>query len=163
MNEQSFEYRTGRTSPRQKHNGIIAFLLILVIFLSGLVSVLGILNIHLFRKLQQAGSETSLSFAQGDLTPAAPEGNSLTIGGITVQEPPEVYQQIYDLPAGLYVVDSQLETILPGDVLTKFDGAAITTLEELKTLYGQKKDGDQLWFTFCRQGKDFSLTLPFGN
>ena len=52
MDEQQFEYRTGRTEPQKKHNGLIAFLLILVIFLSGLVSVLGILNIHLFRLLE---------------------------------------------------------------------------------------------------------------
>ena len=51
MDEQQYEYRTGRTEPTKKHNGLIAFLLICVIFLTGLVSALGLLNIHLFRLL----------------------------------------------------------------------------------------------------------------
>ena len=86
MNEQSFEYRTGQTQPQKSSRGLIALLLICVIFLCGLVSVLSLMNIRLLNKLQQAGTETPLSFAQGDLTPIEPEGDSLTLDGITVQE-----------------------------------------------------------------------------
>ena len=50
--EEHFEYRTGRTDPAKSRRGLIAILLILVIFLGGLVSVLSILNIHLFRRLK---------------------------------------------------------------------------------------------------------------
>ncbi len=162
MNEQSFEYRTGQTKPQKSSRGLIAFLLICVIFLCGLVSVLGMLNIRMLEKLQQIHTQTPLSFAEGDMSPTTTE-DSLIVAGITVQQPPEVYQQIYGLPAGLFVVDSQLDTILPGDVLTRFDGTAVTTLEELNALYAKKKAGDQLFFTFHRQGEAFTLTIPFGN
>lgn len=163
MDEQYYEYRTGQTKPQKSSRGLIAFLLICVIFLCGVVSLLGMLNIHLFRQLQQLGTETPLSFAEGELDPTALEEQSLTVGGITVQELPEVYQQLHELPPGLFVVDSQVEQILPGDVLTEFDGAAVTTLEELNTLYAGKTAGDRLWFTFHRQGEAFSYSTFFGN
>lgn len=44
-------YETGRTKPPKRYGGMIAILLVLVIFLSGLVSVLGILNVKLFTQL----------------------------------------------------------------------------------------------------------------
>ena len=44
-------YETGRTRPRKNHGGIIAFLLIAVIFLSGLTCVLGFLNFQMFRQM----------------------------------------------------------------------------------------------------------------
>ena len=44
-------YGTGRTKPPKSHGGLIAVLLVVVIFLGGLVSVLGILNVKLFKEL----------------------------------------------------------------------------------------------------------------
>jgi len=46
-------YGTGNTSPPKSHSGIIALLLVLVIFLSGIVSLLSFMNIRLFRELSQ--------------------------------------------------------------------------------------------------------------
>ena len=46
-------YGTGKTEPPKNHSGLIAFLLIVVIFLSGIVSVLSFLNIQLFQQLNQ--------------------------------------------------------------------------------------------------------------
>ena len=46
------KYETGRTKPPKNHRGIIAVLLVVVIFLSGLVSFLGVLNVKLFAQLQ---------------------------------------------------------------------------------------------------------------
>ena len=163
MDEHFYEYRTGQTQPRKSSRGLVAFLLICVILLGGVVSVLGMLNIHLFRQLQQADTETPLSFEEGTAVTAAAEGLYLTIEGITLQELPSLYQQLYDLPQGLYVVDADQDMILPGDVLTAFDGAAVTTLEELNTLYAKKKAGDKLWFTFHRQGQAFSYSTTLDN
>ena len=75
MDEQYFEYRTGETHPRKNSRGLIAFLLICVIFLCGVVSVLGLLNIHLLAQLQRSG-ESPLSFGEGNLSLTAPEGDS---------------------------------------------------------------------------------------
>ena len=46
------KYETGRTKPPKSHTGLIAVLLVVVIFLSGLVSFLGVLNVRLFAQLQ---------------------------------------------------------------------------------------------------------------
>lgn len=160
MDEKQFEYRTGRTAPQKKHNGIIALLLILVIFLGGLVSVLGIMNIHLLDKLRQAGGETPLSFAEGDLIPVEPEGNSLTVGGITVQEMPEMYSQLYDLPAGLYVVDTpENMPVIPGDVLIGFGNSAVGSLAVLNALQDTCKTGQRVELMFYRQGEYFTHTV----
>ena len=64
-------YGTGRTEPPKSHGGTVALLLILIIFLCGIITVLGVLNVRLFRKLNTRGeSEQSISFAAGAALPA---------------------------------------------------------------------------------------------
>ena len=59
-------YGTGRTEPPKSHGGTVALLLILIIFLCGIITVLGILNVRLFQKLNtRRESEQSISFATG--------------------------------------------------------------------------------------------------
>ena len=163
MNDQFYEYRTGRTQPGKSSRGLIAFLLICVIFLCGVVSVLGMMNIHLFRQLKQK-EKTPLSFAAGDLTPAEPEGASLTVGGITVQEMPDMYPEMYDLPKGLYVIDApEGGPVLPGDVLVGFDRSAVGSLAVLNALQDTCKAGQRIDMTFYRQDADyFTHTITFG-
>lgn len=165
MDEQCYtnEYRTGRTHPRKNRNGLIAFLLICVIFLCGVVSVLGMMNIHLFRQLKQK-EKTPLSFAAGDLTPVEPEGASLTVGGITVQEMPDMYPEMYDLPKGLYVIDApEGGPVLPGDVLLSFDSTIVGDLAVLNALQDTCKTGQRIEMTFYRQDADyFTHTITFG-
>ena len=64
--QDGWEYGTGRTDPPKSHTGILAVLLILVIFLTGIATVLGVLNIRLFRELasHQAEPELPISFTQ---------------------------------------------------------------------------------------------------
>ena len=50
-------YGTGNTNPPKNYGGIIAALLVTVIFLSGIVSVLGVTNIRLFQELNQLEKE----------------------------------------------------------------------------------------------------------
>ena len=50
-------YGTGNTQPPKNHGGIIALLLIIVIFLSGIVSVLGLMNVKLFKELNQMSKQ----------------------------------------------------------------------------------------------------------
>ena len=64
-------YGTGRTEPPKSHGGTVALLLILVIFLCGIITVLGVLNVRLFQKLNtRRESEQSISFATGAVLPA---------------------------------------------------------------------------------------------
>jgi len=158
MDEQ-YAYRTGRTDPTKSGRGLIALLLILVIFLGGLVSALGIMNIHLFRMLQ-ATEKAPLSFSEGKAAQAAED--SLSLAGMALQEPDPVYQQLHALPEGLYVVQvepgSQAEKlqIQPGDVLVSLDNTPVSTLEGMKNLMEQKNRHDlMLW----RDGRKFSLTI----
>ena len=66
-------YGTGRTQPPKSHGGIIAVLLVIVIFLGGLVSVLGILNVKLFTQLKNQSNEPDDSLS----VVAETEGNSI--------------------------------------------------------------------------------------
>jgi serine protease Do len=64
-------YRTGSTQPPKNHGGIIAILLIAVILLSGVVSVLGVMNIRLFRQLNHTPEQTDaqIKFSNTDHIP----------------------------------------------------------------------------------------------
>ena len=57
-------YGTGPTEPPKNRGAMVALLLVLVIFLCGIVSVLGILNIRLFQKLnvEEPKQELAISF-----------------------------------------------------------------------------------------------------
>lgn len=50
-------YETGRTRPPKSHGGIVAGLLVVVIFLGGLVSALSVLNVKLFAELNHRSDE----------------------------------------------------------------------------------------------------------
>lgn len=165
MNEQYYEYRTGQTQPPKSSRGLIAFLLICIILLGGVVSVLGMMNIHLFRQLQQKNEETPLSFAEGDLTPIEPEGDSLTVGGITVQELPDLFRQIEELPKGLYVVDApENGPVVPGDILIGFGNSAVGSLAVLNALQNTCQVGQRIELMFYRQDADyFTHTITVGN
>ena len=56
-------YRTGSTEPQKSHRGIIAVLLVAVIILCGVVTILGVMNIHLFRQLSSDGSSYPFRFS----------------------------------------------------------------------------------------------------
>ena len=78
-------YGTGRTRPPKSHGGTIAVLLVIVIFLGGLVSVLGILNVKLFTQLKNQAKEpdNSLAFL------AETEGNTIETAPPAVETEPQ--------------------------------------------------------------------------
>ena len=61
------EYGTGRTQPPKSHSGIIAVLLIAVIVLTGTITLLGFMNIRMFRQLnrQEAVQDVNICFDSG--------------------------------------------------------------------------------------------------
>ena len=63
-------YGTGSTRPPKNHGGIVVLLLILVIFLSGIISLLSFMNIKLFQALnqqkQQEQSHSPMAFSDQD-------------------------------------------------------------------------------------------------
>ena len=73
------KYETGRTRPPKSHNGLIAILLVVVIFLSGLVSFLGVLNVKLFAQLK-----------------AMPQEEDKSVSFVSDQEDSEIAAQLMD-------------------------------------------------------------------
>ena len=66
-------YGTGPTQPPKDRGGIMALLLMLLIFLTGIITVLGILNIRLFQELkvqQRKTDELSIAFTTEATHPA---------------------------------------------------------------------------------------------
>ena len=166
MNEQSYEYRTGQTEPAKSYRGIIAFLLILVIFLSGIVSALGAMNIRLFQMLAQMGAEddTPLSFSQETDPTIEDSATALLVSGMSCVEPGEVYRELYHLPQGLYVAHveenspAQLAGIAPGDVLMKIAQTQIPDLTALESVMTQFS-GNRVAFTVSRNGEELQFDL----
>ena len=88
-------YGTGRTHPPKSKGGVMAILLILVIFLSGITCVLSILNIRLSRQLKGQEPEHLLSFSMDD-TATIPEDP--TIAHMPQTEPGDVSIDLYNPP-----------------------------------------------------------------
>ena len=63
-------YGTGRTEPPKNRGGLMALLLILIIFLCGIITVLGVLNVKMFHKLRlQEEKELAISFTTAETEP----------------------------------------------------------------------------------------------
>lgn len=63
-------YGTGRTEPPKHRSGLLSMMLILIIFLCGIITVLGILNVRLFQQLQnQDPAELAISFRDVETQP----------------------------------------------------------------------------------------------
>lgn len=63
-------YGTGRTEPPKHRSGLLAMMLILIIFLCGIITVLSILNVRLFQQLQnQDPAELAISFRDVETQP----------------------------------------------------------------------------------------------
>ena len=63
-------WQTGSTQPPKSHSPLIALMLIVIIFLCGIITVLGILNIRLFSRLQDREEpDYSITFTQEETAP----------------------------------------------------------------------------------------------
>ncbi len=56
-------YGTGKTEPPKDRGGLLALMLILIIFLFGIIAVLGILNVRMFQELKMKRQESELSIS----------------------------------------------------------------------------------------------------
>ena len=94
--QDSWEYGTGSTQPPKSRGGLIAVLLIAVIFLTGIVTVLGILNIRLVRQmgLPLPTREASISFSNAETRPLATDPSEPVLAadafGMDLQSVPAV-------------------------------------------------------------------------
>ena len=131
MDQQGF-YQTGYTQPPKSYRGIIALLLIIIVILGSITTILGLLNIRLFRKLStQTEDVASLHFAQIAKAETQESGSANTLG-LTVKTLSVFDQKFYHLPQGVYITsvipDSSAgkQGVLPGDILISVQSIPIT-------------------------------------
>ena len=143
------------------------FLLVLVIFLCGVSTALGLLNIRLFRFLQESTAQETapVHFSQSGSENGADDVYFPL--GFYGREVPEFWCVYQDLPRGIYVTDVEngcdaaAKGVLPGDILTALDGETVTTAQQLTTLLETKQTPVQV--TLYREGTEIELTLKIEN
>jgi len=162
-------YQTGSVTPPKNYWGIIAFLLVLVIFLCGVSTALGLMNIRLFRQLTAADTteeECAVAFsgsAQLDSN-LADDANVEFSLGFTGQGVPEFWQHYHDLPQGIYITEVQggpaeKSGLLPGDVLISLDGIPVPNADTLQSILETFDPGEALEAVVCRSGNELILTV----
>ena len=157
-------YQTGSTCPPKSRRGLIAFLLVLVIFLCGIITALGMMNIRLFRQLHAASSqnESLLAFSQ-----AAQETRTDTFFalGFSGQNIPEFWHIYQDMPRGIYITevaknsDAARKGIAPGDILLRVDGEPISDTDTLLALLNARQEQVSAQVLIYRTGKQLQLTI----
>ena len=169
-------YQTGSTQPPKTHNSLIAILLVLVILLSGIVSVLGLMNIHLFRTLMNSQEDAALafesvpadtSFALAQYNPASAGLGGRSAIGISAQDISSFHATFYQVPQGVYVthVSAQSDAFTQGlrakDIILNFDGIRVMDRSSLKAQLDSRLPGDRVTMVVYRKGKllEFSITL----
>jgi serine protease Do len=109
-------YQTGSTQPPKSHGGLIAALLVVVIFLCGLVTIMTMMNIRLARQISQqtpaASSPVSFSAPEEETTLSTTE--PLSTAPETTQEPtvtsriePDPQLSLHTSPTGVPNVPQQ--------------------------------------------------------
>ena len=110
-------YGTGRTEPPKNRGGLLAVLLILIIFLCGIITVLGVMNIRLFQKLQlREQKESAMSFTvcetQSATVPPTVSQQPVeqAVASINLETSPQSKSNLPD-PEGLSLQDIYLQNI----------------------------------------------------
>ncbi len=103
-------YGTGPTQPPKNKGGVFALMLILVIFLCGIITVLGVLNIKLFRelKIERQEQDLSISFTTESTMPAQDASPVSQI--LETQEPgmtPFASMDLQESPIGIDNIPAQ--------------------------------------------------------
>lgn len=156
-------YRTGDTHPPKSRGGIIAFLLVLVIFLSGISTALGLMNIRLFKKLSvmEATQPSPVAFSRG----SRPERSGTALQyplGFAGQEVSDFWQTYHQLPKGIYVVEvtsGEVSDLLPGDIITHIDGAEINGIADFDSMLKNYQPGESVDVMLFRNGESIPITL----
>lgn len=157
-------YQTGSTCPPKSYRGLIAFLLVLVIFLCGITTALGMMNIRLFRQLHAASYQKESLLV---LSQAAQETRSDAFFalGFSGQNIPEFWHIYQDIPTGIYITevaensDAAQKGIAPGDILLQVDGEPIPDTDTLHQLLTARQEQDAAQVLIYRTGKHLQLTI----
>ena len=169
-------YQTGRTQPPKHYRGLVAFLIVLVILLSGISTALSIMNRKLYFQLNPKETTPQVAFSRAaedavQATEAVHEEvrelqRHLGISGTII---PDVYLRYYKLPRGIYVSqvahgsEAKEKGVVAGDIITALDGHAVRDDLQLDGWAADIEDGDSVELTIYRAGSEVSLTLSWSN
>ena len=174
QNIEQDSYKTGSTKPPKKRGGLVAGLLVAVILLAGVSSILGMMNIQLFRMLE-AEKENSVAFVPSETKYVAPGEEQETTGkprlGLTVGSISELDRRFYQLPAGALVSKADPQGcaadagIAVGDIILWFNGARILTAQDLEQALQECQADDAVEVVFYRHrtGKEYRVTVMLAN
>ena len=180
MNDKNYDFRndtgtwqTGRTQPPKRYGGLIAFLIGLVILLSGISTALSIMNLKLYWKLNTVETAPQVSFSRSSEEPQPTEAvheevrvlqEHLGISGTVI---PDVYQRYYKLPSGIYVSrvadksEAKEKGMVAGDIITKIGSHAVRDDLLLDLWATGLKKGDPIDLTLYRSGSEIEMTLSW--
>ena len=162
-------YQTGSTRPPKSHGGVVAFLLGLVIFLCGISTSLGLMNIELTQQLNdQTDSDfCSVAFSRTADTETYAVAKCSPLG-FTGQAVSQFWQLYNDLPQGVYITyvgnntEAAAKGVSPGDILLSLDGIQITDMDALTAQLSTHQSGDTVIITIYRSGKHHQYSLTIG-
>lgn len=167
ISDTTHTYRTGSTNPPKSRRGLVTVLLILVILLATVSTLLSMMNVRLFRLLEQQ-NEKSLHFTpENGVAPASAEpseGVSLPELGVTAQEVDDLYCSYHQTPRGIYITQVASESIAhrgdlrPGDIVTAVNGQPVTTEMDFQ----EKMMENPLELTVFREENTLTITLNAG-
>lgn len=184
MNQKDYDFRnetgtyqTGRTQPPRRYGGLVAFLLVLVILLSGISTALSIMNMKLYWKLTTQETMPQVAFSRADNIPATTERAAAHEEALALQDAlgisgtiiPRIYQNYYRLPKGLYVTQvasgsrASESGVVVGDIITKLDNWDIRDARSLAQYAKSIQKGEEVTLTLYRSGSEYTMTLPWND
>ncbi len=166
-------YQTGSTTPPKKYSPLVVILLVLVIFLSGLSSILGLLNFKLFSAFyeQEQPEEIPLSLEDSSEISEGQQEETITsvlgnkIIGIAGDPVTPVYQRHFGLPEGLFITYVEQGTsaykqgIKEGDVLISLEDTPIADQSHIEAFLEDRAIGDTFQAVIYRRDTDTRLTV----
>ncbi len=150
-------YQTGAVEPPKGKSALVALLLIAVILLAGLCAILGAINRRLFVAL---GSQQASRLAVETVDTTEAKSSGVVSAQLEGEPVTELYQNYYDLPAGMYISEaSQGQGLRPGDILLSVAGQSITSQEEFSAALARFRSGDRVEVVILREEQQITLTL----
>lgn len=163
-------YQTGSTTPPKQHSALVAVLLVLVIFLAGLCSILGLINIKMFTVFYEDQQE-EIPVSLDDSSDLLEQEASMTTGeekmliGIAGEPVSPVYQRHFQLPEGLFITYVEKGTsaydqgIREGDVLIRLGEMKITEESHIQSFLKGRALGETYQAVIYRRDTDSQITL----
>lgn len=168
-------YQTGAAKPRRRQNAPITLLLMLVIFLGGICSALGVMNIRLLSALYaeqqnvQALSVENADDGVAQVDIAVPEIDSTLQDdeilerrlGIRVQRINELHRSYWGVSEGLAIEQTYGEhnELQAGDILLSVNGEALTEVSQLVRALSATPCGGRLELEVLSGRQKFTLEL----